>query len=117
MQQRQLQDKNPYYKENEVLKRYVEDGKQRFEVVVLPQVLSSAALQLAPAPSASGGSSPPRRSTPGSSAMPSARPKAGYGLRLNGKERYISDQVTATTQATSMVTAEIVTKSIKLKQD
>ena len=47
LQQGQLQDKNPYYKENEVLKRYVEDGKQRFEVVVLPQVLSSAALQLA----------------------------------------------------------------------
>ena len=47
LQQGQLQDKNPYYKENEVLKRYVEDGKQRFEVVVLPQVLSSAALQMA----------------------------------------------------------------------
>ena len=41
-----------------------------------------------PAPSASGGSSPPRRSTPESSAMPSARPRAGHGLRLNGKERY-----------------------------
>ena len=47
LQQGQLQDKNPYYKENEVLKRYVEDGKQRLEVVVLPQVLSGAALQLA----------------------------------------------------------------------
>ena len=47
LQQGQLQNKNPYYKENEVLKRYVEDGKQRFEVVVLPQVLSSTALQLA----------------------------------------------------------------------
>ena len=47
LQQGQLQIKNPYYKENEVLKRYVEDGKQRFEVVVLPQVLSNAALQLA----------------------------------------------------------------------
>ena len=47
LQQGQLQNKNPYYKENEVLKRYVEDGKQRFEVVALPQVLSSAALQLA----------------------------------------------------------------------
>ena len=35
------------------------------------------------------GSSPlPRMSTPGPSAMPSVRPKAGYGLRLNGKERY-----------------------------
>ena len=29
----------------------------------------------------------------------------------------ISDQITATTQATSMVTAEILTKTIKLKQD
>ena len=29
----------------------------------------------------------------------------------------MSDQVTATTQATTMVTAEIVSKSIKLKQD
>ena len=29
----------------------------------------------------------------------------------------INDQVTATTQATTMVTAEIVSKSIKLKQD
>ena len=47
LQQGQLQNKNPYYKENEILKRYVEDGKQRFEVVVLPQVLSGAALQLA----------------------------------------------------------------------
>ena len=41
-----------------------------------------------PAPSASGGSSPPRMSTPGSSAMPSARPRAGHRLRLNRKERY-----------------------------
>ena len=47
LQQGQLQNKNPYDKENEILKRYVEDGKQRFEVVVLPQVLSGAALQLA----------------------------------------------------------------------
>ena len=29
----------------------------------------------------------------------------------------ISDQVTATTQATTMITAEIVSKTIKLKQD
>ena len=36
-----------YYKENGILKRFVQDGKQRFEVVVLPQVLSNAALQLA----------------------------------------------------------------------
>ena len=47
MQQEQLQDKDPYYKEGGILKRYVEDGKKRFEVVVLPQVLSNAALQLA----------------------------------------------------------------------
>ena len=33
------------------------------------------------------------------------------------KTAKISDQVTTTTQATSVVTAEIVTKSIKLKQD
>ena len=47
LQKGQLQDRNPYYRENGILKRYVEDGKQRFEVVVLPQVLSGAALQLA----------------------------------------------------------------------
>ena len=40
------------------------------------------------ASSAPGSSPPPRIGTPGSSAMPSVRPKAGYGLRLNGKERY-----------------------------
>ena len=33
------------------------------------------------------------------------------------KTAKINDQVTATTQATSIITAEIVTKSIKLKQD
>ena len=47
LQQGQLQNKNPYYMEDGVLKRFVEDGKKKFEVVVLPQVLSSAALQLA----------------------------------------------------------------------
>ena len=47
LQQEQLQSRNPYYIENGILKRFVEDGKQKFEVVVLPQVLSSAALQLA----------------------------------------------------------------------
>ena len=46
LQQGQLQSKNPYYIENGILKRLVEDGKQKFEVVVLLQVLSSAALQL-----------------------------------------------------------------------
>ena len=43
----QLQNKNPYYQEEGILKRFVEDGKQRFEAVVLPQVLTSAVLQLA----------------------------------------------------------------------
>ena len=47
LQQGQLQNKNPYYMEDDILKRFVEDGKQMFEVVVLPQVLSSAAVQLA----------------------------------------------------------------------
>ena len=41
----QLQNKNPYYQEEGILKRFVEDGKQKFEVVVLPQVLTSALLQ------------------------------------------------------------------------
>ena len=43
----QLQNKYPYYQEEGILKRFVEDGKQRFEAVVLPQVLTSAVLQLA----------------------------------------------------------------------
>ena len=47
LQKGQLQDRNPYYREHEILKRYVEDRKKRFEVVVLPQVLSAVALQLA----------------------------------------------------------------------
>ena len=42
-----MQDKNPYYQEEGILKRFVEDGKQKFEAVVLPQVLTSAVLQLA----------------------------------------------------------------------
>ena len=33
------------------------------------------------------------------------------------KTARITDQITATTQATSLITAEIVTKSTKLKQD
>ena len=43
----QLQNKNPYYQEEGILKRFVEDGKQKFEAVVLPQVLTSAVLKLA----------------------------------------------------------------------
>ena len=43
----QLQSGQPYYQEEGILKRYVEDGKQKFEAVVLPQVLIGAVLQLA----------------------------------------------------------------------
>ena len=43
----QLQNEQPYYQEEGILKRFVEDGKQRFEAIVLPQVLTSAVLQLA----------------------------------------------------------------------
>ena len=43
----QLQNGQPYYQEEGILKRFVEDGKQRFEAIVLPQVLSGAVLQLA----------------------------------------------------------------------
>ena len=43
----QLQNKNPYYQEEGIPKRFVEDGKQRFEAVVLAQILTSAVLQLA----------------------------------------------------------------------
>ena len=43
----QLQSNKPYYQEEGILKRFVEDGKQRFEAIVLPQVLIGAVLQLA----------------------------------------------------------------------
>ena len=39
--------KNPYYIEDNILKRYVDDKKQRFEVTVLPRDLAGVALQLA----------------------------------------------------------------------
>ena len=42
-----LQNKNPYYIENEILKRFIDDNKLRFEVIVLPQTLTEPALQLA----------------------------------------------------------------------
>ena len=41
------QNKNPYYIENGILKRYIDDNKQRFEVIVLPQTLTQPTLQLA----------------------------------------------------------------------
>ena len=43
----QLQSNKSYYQEEGILKRFVEDGKQRFEAIVLPQVLIGAVLQLA----------------------------------------------------------------------
>ena len=43
----QLQSGKPYYQEKGILKRFVEDGKQKFEAVVLPQVFIGAVLQLA----------------------------------------------------------------------
>ena len=42
-----LHDKNPYYIEENILKRYIEENKQRFEVDVLPQMLIQPALQIA----------------------------------------------------------------------
>ena len=47
LNKRQLQSNRPYYQEEGILKRFVEDGKQRFEAIVLPQVLVGAVLQLA----------------------------------------------------------------------
>ena len=39
LEKEQLQNKNPYYQEEGILKRLVADGKQKFEAVVLPQVI------------------------------------------------------------------------------
>ena len=41
-----LHDRNPYYIENGILKRYIDNIKQRFEVIVLPQTLTEPALEL-----------------------------------------------------------------------
>ena len=38
---------HPYYLEEELLMRYIEDNKQRFEVIVIPRDLSKAVLKLA----------------------------------------------------------------------
>ena len=38
---------NPYYLEERILKRYVDDHKQRFEVIVLPRDLAPVTLRLA----------------------------------------------------------------------
>ena len=42
-----LQNKNPCDVENGILKQYIDDNKQRFEVIVLPQTLTQPALQVA----------------------------------------------------------------------
>ena len=42
-----LHNKNPYYIEDGILKRYIDDNRQRFEVIILPQTLTEPALQLA----------------------------------------------------------------------
>ena len=42
-----LHQGNPYYLDQGILKRYVDDQKQRFEVTVMPQELTGAALFLA----------------------------------------------------------------------
>ena len=42
-----LYNKNPYYNENGILKRYIDDNKQRFKVIILPQILTQPTLQLA----------------------------------------------------------------------
>ena len=42
-----LHNKNLYYVEDGILKRYIDDNKQRFVVVILPQTLTEPALQLA----------------------------------------------------------------------
>ena len=41
------QNKNPYFVESGILKRFIDDNKQRFEVIVLPQTLTQPTLQLA----------------------------------------------------------------------
>ena len=38
-----LHNKNPYYIEDGILKRYIDDNKQRFEVIILPQILTQPA--------------------------------------------------------------------------
>ena len=42
-----LSQKNPYYIDEGILKRYIDDKKQRFEVIVLPRELIGVTLQLA----------------------------------------------------------------------
>ena len=41
-----LQNKNPYYIKSGILKWYIDENKQRFDVIVLPQTLTQPILQL-----------------------------------------------------------------------
>ena len=47
LESEKLSQKNPYYIEEGILKRYIDDKKQRFEVIVLPRELIGVTLQLA----------------------------------------------------------------------
>ena len=38
-----LHNKSPYYIENGILKRYIDDNKQILEVIILPQTLTEPA--------------------------------------------------------------------------
>ena len=42
-----LSQKNPYYIDEGILKRYIDDKKQRFEVIILPRELTGVTLHLA----------------------------------------------------------------------
>ena len=42
-----LQNKNPYYIESGILKWYIDDNMQRFEVIVLPQTVTQPTLKFA----------------------------------------------------------------------
>ena len=47
LENNKLYNKNLYYIEDGILKRYIDDNKKRFEVVILPQTLTEPTLQLA----------------------------------------------------------------------
>ena len=45
--QNKLADRRPYFLEEEILKRKIDDGKLQYDVTVLPKELHSLALQMA----------------------------------------------------------------------
>ena len=47
LQAKKLSSGNPYFLEEGILKRYIDDQKQRFEVTVLPRDLITVVLRLA----------------------------------------------------------------------